>query len=1785
MKTLDTDMRTHLDGVVTSLATIWRVTRTDGTIHYFCDHDADITFGGNTYLAREGFQRSAIDSNSDLSVDNLDLMALFGSEITKTEVRAGALDYASIEVSAINWANPDVCGEIKLRKGFFGEARADAKGSYKVELRGMTQLLSQSLLELYQPECRADLGDSRCGIPIQPPVLGRIAVVAVGQFYRVATTAGTGQEQYENRIYEVTTAGTTAGSQPTYDETIGNTTTDGTAVLTARDAWTRDAVVTGVTDRRIFAIDVVEARAVDDWFTGGAVFFETGNNVGKALEIKDWIEGSSTVTLFLPTAYDIQVGDTLRLYAGCDKRRDTCFNKFANVVNFRGEPDLPGPDSMGDYPTTDSQPAGFSWGGFLLGLAGLALGAYYGGGIGGQFGYLLGTVIGNLVAPGSGGKGPRIHDLTVTGSSYGAPIARGYGVIRKNGNIIWSSGLHETKKTHGGGFGTPETIEYKYDATFAISFGTGLATGVTRIWADSKLIYDITHTTGALPDDFIKINGLKFRFYPGSETQLPDEDITAAVGTGLVPAFRGQCYILFDKLPLKQFGNKVPNITAEIVYTGTEVVPANAFKLGTPMPSGALVEASTETFAIDWDRGYAYCVDDVGGGGANTGIRRFPLSSLEEDRQSTAEHAVAQTYADDLGVPHGSTGILGTGPMCVMYSGAILVNGARHFLLFNSQPYLVIDPDTLREVARCGVWDTTNSWPTASTGSTPIMHYGTTVNVPGQLGIQDWALVAYQTGTTPSMALLYHAPPSPFLTGGGLCVAWSSTLDLSTEALPHLNGLCTGRMNDRFGFAHAVMGRNYTTAGTDNVQFWTWRVPPAPPMSDIFALVFSSLPGAGAGVLGAIASSVTGGVQNLRFSRTPAQVLPGETSLRSVSQVCYDSSDDTLIFWAQKDSNGRWYVIKIEATGDHDIVWRTDLGTAPSAPSGPMNQTRITNDRLAWHTTTSMFLIDTVTGEVLINNSTAYRPTGYTTVGTKGAYNSEAGFWIGLSGDTDSVVWKTYPELRDHNPAYLDDIVADICGVVDLGAVDIDVTDLATDTVPGYVISRQMSARDGIVPLMAGYFFDGYESDFKIKFKKRGGAVARTIPEAELVRKNPEDEAAVETRKQEVEMPMKLGVTYMDKDNDYQTSTQYSKRILAPSSSSSSLDEATVELAIACGADQAKQTSEKALYSAWVERTTYQGGTGPKHLDLDPSDVVTLTLEDGTISRARLLQTGVGEGFETELGAVMEVSGQFTSTAVGDPGSPNPNTVPNQYTKTILLDIPLLVDEDAIHDYDLVPMYYAMASLDGRAWNSGTLWRHYDTDSFYSSVGRSTDEATWGYVATPLGDPDTPFATDYVNIFTVRLVNNADVIASCTHTEMLEGANMAALIKLDGTVEVIGFQNATLNGDGSYTFDTLLRGRRGTDTMCYDHEPGETFVLLNLEDDIYAFSTRLDKLNTQQYYKGVQTGADVDVASAISLIPVGRSLMPYAPINPHCTDSAGDIVIDWTKRERLGADPNTDNLSGARVETVTSVVLDGANPDEYHVADTNGFFVGDIVYGFDFTNSANNGYHTVVAVNTGKVEVANGELVAEASPPATARIMKVTTVEEAIEFEIDIYDGPGVAATATLTFTGQPSNGQTFSIASRQYTTQTTLTDAEGNIKIGATTADTVTNIINAINLGTGAGITYAASMTKHPRVSAGLGTGTAVVFTARKTGTEGNIFEKLETLSNASFDAGTYMSGGVNKLLKRAVTGLTEPEFTYTAAMQATDSFSGADLTLAIYMISATIGRGFGRVVTEGVV
>jgi hypothetical protein len=175
-------------------------------------------------------------------------------------------------------------------------------------------------------------------------------------------------------------------------------------------------------------------------------------------------------------------------------------------------------------------------------------------------------------------KGPRAESLKAQTSQYGDQIARTYGSIRTAGAVIWLKGDHvdEHVKTERQGKALgPEVTTYSYTATFAVAFAwNGPCSGVPRIWADDKLIYDVSsealqHAIDNGGKGIGVAMGASVTVYLGTDDQKPVPDIEADRGAGQVPAWPGIVYVVIKNLPLDEFGIRVPNIEAEIAKGGS----------------------------------------------------------------------------------------------------------------------------------------------------------------------------------------------------------------------------------------------------------------------------------------------------------------------------------------------------------------------------------------------------------------------------------------------------------------------------------------------------------------------------------------------------------------------------------------------------------------------------------------------------------------------------------------------------------------------------------------------------------------------------------------------------------------------------------------------------------------------------------------------------------------------------------------------------------------------------------------------------------------------------------------------------------------------------------------------------------------------------------------------------------------------------------------------------------------------------------------------------------------
>jgi hypothetical protein len=185
------------------------------------------------------------------------------------------------------------------------------------------------------------------------------------------------------------------------------------------------------------------------------------------------------------------------------------------------------------------------------------------------WGFMAGSIAGQMWVmahqPTVNTQGPRLSDMKLSAGGYGAGIAKTYGSPRVNGNVIWSSDLIETANTQTYGSkktGKQSVTTYTYSVDCAVGVCEGPILGFRRIWANGKLIYDITGAGPVNDNGIIPLSGMTF--YLGTEEQTANSVMQSYLGAANVPAYRGLAYVVFNNLQLEKFGNRHPKFDFEI---------------------------------------------------------------------------------------------------------------------------------------------------------------------------------------------------------------------------------------------------------------------------------------------------------------------------------------------------------------------------------------------------------------------------------------------------------------------------------------------------------------------------------------------------------------------------------------------------------------------------------------------------------------------------------------------------------------------------------------------------------------------------------------------------------------------------------------------------------------------------------------------------------------------------------------------------------------------------------------------------------------------------------------------------------------------------------------------------------------------------------------------------------------------------------------------------------------------------------------------------------------------
>lgn len=449
-----------------------------------------------------------------------------------------------------------------------------------------------------------------------------------------------------------------------------------------------------------------------------------------------------------------------------------------------------------------------------------------------------------------------------------------------------------------------------------------------------------------------------------------------------------------------------------------------------------------------------------------------------------------------------------------------------------------------------------------------------------------------------------------------------------------------------------------------------------------------------------------------------------------------------------------------------------------------------------------------------------------------------------------------------------------------LTSSDIDVSTL-TDSATGYRITKIGSLRNSIEPLQAIWPFDVVQSGYKIKFQKRGLSSIATIDAGELG----VGEQLRQSREMDSQMPNSLVVNYLDRGRNYDSNQQQWER-----PSTGSVNVRTMEIPAVLSAAQASRAIEKLGYLYWLERTDFGPfSLPPTYGHLEPGDVITLIAEYATYD-LRLTTVNYKSDGSIECSARLNNASTYTASAESDDVDDSSIVALAGASAYKLLDIPV-IDETLQNAPGMACVMCGYSS----SWAGGTLYRSADNGQTWVDLQSFSAPATFGIARGTLA----AHAGNLINIgssLTVDIL--AGTLSGVTESQMLNGSNMVAY-GAHGRWEIMRFQNASLNADGSYTVSGLWRGDKGTEWATGLHVSGDSFVLLDDPDGAFiGMPTEL--IGVPRYYRGITTGEDIESDTTLALTYAGVNLECLSPVHASGVRASGDLTITWKRRTRIG---------------------------------------------------------------------------------------------------------------------------------------------------------------------------------------------------------------------------------------------------------------------------------------------
>ena len=1214
----------------------------------------------------------------------------------------------------------------------------------------------------------------------------------------------------------------------------------------------------------------------------------------------------------------------------------------------------------------------------VLQAAGQGIGAFLGGPIGGIIGRAAGAIAGNIIDQSlfgsqSKSEGPRLTDLRVMSSSEASAIPRLWGRMRVAGQVIWATNFEEVSgtRTEGGsskgGGGTTKVTEYTYYANFAVALCEGEIDGIGRVWADGK-DFDIT--------------GLTVRIYTGTETQNADSLIIAKEGAANAPAYRGIAYVVFERLDVTQFGNRMPQLSFEVLRAAggaaghvraVNIIPGSTeFGYDTVIVTREVEEGEVEAenaHASDTRSNWTVSLDQL-----TSTCRNLEAASL-----------VVAWFGDDLRCatcqvrPGVEVGVKVTDPETWVVNG--IARAAAHLVstsgggpAYGGTPSDASVIRALQDISARGLKTVFypfvmmdippgNAKPDPYGGSEQAVYPWrgriTASIAPGRAGTPDkTAACAAEIGN-----FLGNAQPSHF-DASGMTVNYSGPAGWGYRRMVlHYAKLCAAAGGvDAFLIASELRGLTGLRGASSSFPFVAGLVTLAAEVKAIlpgakvsyaadWSEYFGYQPGDGSNdvffhldPLWASPSVGFVGIDNYmplsdwRDGRQHADYLAGTKSIYDTDYLKSGIAGGEGFDWyyaseANRETQNR-SAITDGAYGkpwvfrykDVKSWWSNQHFDRPAGTQSPAPTGWVPQSKPIWFTEAGCAAIDKGANlpNAFVDAKSAENLLPHFSTGQRddlmqsryivalgeywpapGSHNPDSTLYAGRMVDAGRIfLWSWDARPFPHFPALagvwadsanysrghwlngriagvpLGGLIQSICQ--SFGFDDIDAGGVE-GLIDGFAIDRGMSVRDALEGLLQIHGIDAVESGGLIRFAMRRHADVTTTDLGQLVEADAQSPLYLLKRTQETELPAAVKLSYIESARDYRIAAVEARHL-----GGSSLRDVLIDLPCATDQAQAQVRADISLQESWAAREGAEFGLPPSALALEPGDVVALQRAIGSLliridevadglfrkMRGRSFDPLV---FDASAGPARDPAGNAARIF----GKPN----------AVIMDLPLTNAGSRPH----APWIVASA----KPW-PGVIAVYRRTGAASFALNRLiTSRATQGRTLTDLTmGPLHMF--DRANSLTVKL--GVGALASVSETELLLGANAAAVGSSETGWEIIQFRDAELIAERTYKLSYLLRGQSGSGPeMLALRAAGMRFVFLNAA----AVQLQLSLAEAGLSNTWRIGPARYDIGRSYPTIEhTGKKLglRPLSPCHLRATRTGGSVAFNWIRRTRAEGD-------------------------------------------------------------------------------------------------------------------------------------------------------------------------------------------------------------------------------------------------------------------------------------------